>query len=94
LAGQSPNESLDAAAFASIAEREVSQLHAGITLAEWMETRGNSEHWESKKPEIVATEDHLECLSLVKTQPLPSGRKMTRALYFFPPEVRPPAVQN
>lgn len=82
----------DAAAFASIAEQEVSQLHAGITLAEWMATRGKAEHWQSKNAEIVPGATHLECLSLVKTQPLPSGRKMTLAVYFFPPPARSPAI--
>jgi hypothetical protein len=89
---QAPNGNPDATAFASLALREVSQLHEGITLAKWMDTRGKGEHWESTEPEIVPTQPHLECLSLVKTEALPSGTKITRALYFYPPSAPSPAV--
>ena len=89
---QASNEDRDATAFASLVEREISQFHEGITLAKWMDTRGKVERWEPTKPEIVATEPHLECLSRVKTEALPSGARITRALYFYPPPAPSPAI--
>jgi len=86
LPAQAPNGNTDAAAFTSIAQREVAQLHDGITLEQWMATRGKAEHWERKDPEIVPTESHPECLSLVKIETLPSSTtRIVRALYFYPP---------
>jgi hypothetical protein len=89
---QAPRGDPTATAFASITEREVSQLREGITLAKWMSTRGKREHWESKKPEIDPLHDDPECLSLVKIEALPSGAKLKRALYFYPPRVSSPVV--
>lgn len=82
----------DATAFVAIAEAEIAQLHDGITFARWRGTRGKSERWEYRTPEIVPTEPHPECLVLVKTEALPSGAKVVRALSFFPPRVPTPAV--
>lgn len=92
-AAQAPkDESADATAFASIAEREVAQLNDGISLVKWMDARGKDERWEPVKPEIVITEFNQECLSLVKTEALPSGAKITRALYFYPPPAPSPVA--
>jgi hypothetical protein len=88
----SKDESADASAYASIAEREVAQLADGISLAKWMDARGKAERWESVKPEIVITEFNQECLSLVRTETLPSGAKITRALYFYPPPASSPVA--
>jgi len=93
LTAQTPQvDSPDATAFASIAEREVSQLHEGITLAQWMDARGKSEHWVPKKPEIELTGSGQECLSLLRTEPLPSGARITQAVYFYPPLASSPAA--
>ncbi|HUA18481.1 MAG TPA: hypothetical protein VMB25_07030 [Bryobacteraceae bacterium] len=89
---QPPAETSDAEVFARIAGREVSQLHECIPLAQWLASRRKKERWETRKPEIVPTETHLECLSLVKTEALPSGAKVTRALYFYPPSAPTPAI--
>src|SRR5208337_2284525 len=67
---QAPNGNPDATAFASIAEREVSQLHEGITLAKWMDARGKGEHWEPTKPEMLVAGPDEECLSLRRTETL------------------------
>jgi hypothetical protein len=92
-AAQAPkDDSADATAFASIAAREVAQLNDGISLAKWMDARGKAERWESVKPEIVITEFNQECLSLVGTEALPSGAKITRALYFYPPPAPSPVA--
>jgi hypothetical protein len=72
-----PADSPDTVAFASVAQREVSQLHEGITLAQWMDARGKSEHWVPKKPEIELTGSGQECLSLLRNEPLPSGARIT-----------------
>jgi hypothetical protein len=77
----------DATAFASIAENEVSQLHEGITLDKWMDTRGKGAPWaRSPLMEVVITDPfHQECLSLVKSDALPSGAKITVQVSFYPP---------
>ncbi len=93
LEAQTPNaDSSDAAAFSSIAEREVSLLQEGITLAKWMGTRGKSERWEATKPEMLVAGPDEECLSLRRTDALPSGATVVRALYFYPPPVPSPFV--
>jgi hypothetical protein len=93
LEAQTPTaESSDATAFASIAERQVSQLQEGITLAKWMDARGRSERWETVKPEMMAGGPDEECLSLRHTEALPSGATVVRALYFYPPPVPSPFV--
>jgi hypothetical protein len=93
LEAQAPNaESSDATAFASIAEREVSQLQEGITLAKWMDARGKREHWETVKPEMMAGGPDEECLSLRHIEALPSRATVVRALYFYPPPVPSPFV--
>lgn len=93
LEAQTPNaESSDATAFASIAEREVSQLQEGITLAKWMDALGKSERWEAVKPEMMAGGPDEECLSLRRTEALPSGATVVRAFYFYPPPVPSPFV--
>jgi hypothetical protein len=85
LAAQAPKVNPDASAYASLVANEVSQLHEGITLAKWMEMRGKREGWEFRKAEVDPLHDHPECLSQVKTEALPSGAKITRVLYFYPP---------
>jgi hypothetical protein len=82
----------DETAFASLAESEVSQLQEGITLAKWMDTRGKSERWESAKPEMLVGGPDQECLSLRRTDLLPSGARIIRALYFYPPPLPTPIV--
>jgi len=89
---QAPNGNPDATAFASIAEREVSQLHEGTTLAKWMVPGGKGERWEPAKPEMLVAGPDEECLSLRRTEALPSGATSTRALYFYPPPVPSPVV--
>ncbi len=93
LQAQTSNtESSDATAFALIAEREVSQLHEGITLAQWMNTRGKSERWETTKPEMLAGGPDEECMSLRRMDALPSGGVVARAFYFYPPPAASPFV--
>lgn len=84
---QPSNGNPDAAAFASIAEREVRLLKEGITLAKWMDGRGKAERWESTKPEMLVSGPDEECLSLRRRDSLPSGAIVVRALYFYPPPV-------
>jgi hypothetical protein len=86
------DDSADAVAFASIAAREVSQLNNGVILAKWMNTRGKSERWDSRKPEEMAGGPDPECLSLRRLDALPSGAVIARALYFYPPPVPSPLV--
>lgn len=86
---QAPIGDRSAAAFASIADREVSQLHDAITLAQWMNMRGRRERWETKKPEVNMLYPRKECLSLAKADVLPSGERVKRALYFYPPPATP-----
>jgi len=81
----------DPTAFTSLAESEVSRLKAGITLADWRLARGG-ENWESAKPEILVDGPGPECLSLRKTDTLPSGAKVVRVLYFYPQRVPSPIV--
>jgi hypothetical protein len=85
------NASDDPTVFTFLAESEVSRLRAGITLAEWREARG-SEQWESARPEMLVDGPGLECLSLRKADSLPSGAKVVRVLYFYPPRVPSPIV--
>jgi hypothetical protein len=82
----------DGTFFVSLVEMEVSQLNEGITLAKWMEGRGKSERWETTKPEMLVGGPDEECLSLRRTDALPSGATVVRALYFYPPPVPSPAV--
>jgi hypothetical protein len=80
----------DETAFASIAESEVSQLQEGITLAKWMDTRGKSERWEATNQrgwQVGATKN---ALSLRRTDALPSGATVIRALSFYPPPMASP----
>jgi hypothetical protein len=74
-------------AFASLAEADVSQLHEGITLAQWMDLHGKNESWEKSTDEA-----YFDCRAFVKTETLPSGRQITRMVYFYPPEAPTPAV--
>ena len=73
-------------------EMEVSQLNEGVTLAQWTDGRGKSERWETTKPEMLVGGPDEECLSLRRTDALPSGATVVRALYFYPPPVPSPAV--
>lgn len=77
----------DETAFAALAEAEVSKLREGITLAQWMDQRGKSEGWAPS-----ADEASFDCRTLAKTTTLPSGRQVTRTVYFYPPETPVPAV--
>jgi hypothetical protein len=74
----------EATLFASMAESEVSQLHEGTTLAQWMDRRGKRERWENTKPELLVGGPDEECSSLRRTDALPSGATVVRALYFYP----------
>jgi hypothetical protein len=87
----SPNKS-DETAYASIAVSEVSELREGVTLAQWMEMRGKREGWEFRKPDIDPLQYHPECLTEVKTGTLPSGVKIVRTMYFYPPSEPAPLV--
>jgi hypothetical protein len=78
---------LDKAAFAALAEAEVSQLREGITLAQWMDQRGKSE---GRAPST--DEADSDCRTLAKTTTLPSGRQVTRIVYFYPPQAPGPAI--
>lgn len=84
----------DAEAFALIATTEISQLRDGITLANWMGSRGNPEGWKrTPEKEFQPTDWHRsECLSYWRSDPLPSGAEVTRAVYFYPPPAPSPAV--
>jgi hypothetical protein len=88
LAAQAPtSDSPDATAFASIAEREVSQLREGVTLAQWMDERGKDERWETSTDEA-----YFDCRTYVRTETLSSGRQVARMVYFYPPKPPTPAV--
>ncbi len=76
----------DESAFASLAEADVSQLHECIILAQWMDLH-KSEGWETSTDEA-----YFDCRTLVRTEALPSGRQITRMVYFYPPEAPTPAV--
>jgi hypothetical protein len=72
--------------FAPAADREISQLHEGITLAKWTELQGK---------ENVGKEKHVkdsDCVNLEKTQTLPAGGQITRTVYFIAPRAPSPAV--
>jgi hypothetical protein len=77
----------DEEAFASRAEADVSQLREGITLAQWMDLNGRSDGWEASTDEAF-----FDCRTLTKTEALPSGRQITRAVYFYPPQAPTPAI--
>jgi len=85
---QAPNiSSEDEEAFSSLAESEVSQLHEGITLAQWMKRYGTDEGW------VASTDENFfDCKTFAKTETLSSGRTITRMAYFYPPEAPTPAV--
>lgn len=74
-------------AFSSLAGSEVSQLHEGITLAQWMKLYGTNEGW------VASTDENFfDCKTFAKTETLSSGRTVTRMAYFYPPEAPTPAV--
>jgi len=75
------------AEFASAAEREISRLDGTITPDKWMALRGEKEREETR---VVAKGP--ECLRMEKTEVLPSGGKVTRTVYFYPPPAPSPAV--
>jgi len=77
----------DETAFVSLAEAEVSQLREGVTLAQWMDLRGTNEGWQTS-----AEKAYFDCRTLVRTEALPSGRQITRTVYFYPPKAPTPAV--
>lgn len=77
----------DKEAFASRAEADVSQLREGVTLAQWMDLNGKSEGWETSTDEAF-----FDCRTLTKTETLPSGRQITRIVYFYPPQAPTPAI--
>ena len=84
----------DATAFASAAESEVSRLHGGITLTQWLTERGEREGWK-KIPQEPVTSTSLpgpECLSYWRTAKLPSGAEAVQAIYFYPPPAPSPAT--
>jgi hypothetical protein len=87
---QSANEDPSAAAFAAISVNEATELREGVTLAQWMNTRGKTEHWETRKPLVDPLYPRQECLWLDKTEALPSGAKVRRGLYFYPPQSKSP----
>jgi hypothetical protein len=78
--------------FTSMAEMEVSQLNEGITLSRWMDSRGKREPWETTKPEMLVGGPDEECLSMQRTDALPSGATVVRVLYFYPPLPSSPFV--
>lgn len=83
----SSRDSTDATAFASIAEREISQLDKKTTLAQWLILYGKDERW------VKSTDPNgLECLRLVKRGWLPSGAILAQAVYFYPPPAPSPAI--
>lgn len=88
LRAQTPDgSSADASAFASSAESEVSELREGIALEQWKEGHGNGKHWtRSPLMEVEITDPfHQECLSLVRSDALPSGARIAVQVSFYPP---------
>ena len=77
----------DETAFVSLAEAEVSQLREGVTLAQWIDLRGKNAGWQTSTEAA-----YFDCRTLVKTEALPSGRQITRTVYFYPPKAPTPAV--
>lgn len=84
----------DASEFALIAAAEVAQLQDGVTLAKWLETQGKTEGWKKtpeEEPRMMGWH-RSECLTYSRTDQLPSGAEVTRAVYFYPPPAPSPAV--
>jgi hypothetical protein len=77
----------DEAALSTLVDSEISQLHEGVTLAQWMDLRGQNEGWEASK-----SEEFSDCRSLTKIEALASGRQITRTVYFDLPKAPTPAV--
>jgi hypothetical protein len=76
----------DVLAFASLADSDVSQLHEGITLAQWMDEH-KDEDWQTS-----ADEAFFDCRTLTKAESLPSGKQATRTVYFYPPKAPTPVM--
>ena len=89
---QAPNPDASAAAFASIAENEILQFREGITFGTWMNTRGKRDKWDLYKPEVDNLYPRHDCGELLKASELPDRATVSRTLYFYPPEPRPPYI--
>jgi len=77
----------DAAAFASLADSAIAELHDGISLEQWRKSQENFEDWLPVKDEAF-----FDCRTFAKRETLPSGRQATHLVYFYPPEAATPAV--
>jgi hypothetical protein len=85
---QSPNVSPeDEDAFSSLVESEISQLHEGATLAQWINLHAANEGWTAS-----TDENFFDCRTFVRTETFPSGRQVMRVVYFYPPVAPTPVV--
>lgn len=56
-------------------------------MAQWIDLRGKDAGWQTSTEAA-----YFDCRTLVKTEALPSGRQVTRTVYFYPPKAPTPAV--
>jgi len=77
----------EASALASVVDSELADFHEGITLGQWIGAHDRAENWQTSDDKAF-----VACRTFVKTETLPSGRRVTRMLYFYPPDAPKPAV--
>ena len=77
----------EARALASVVDSQIADFHEGITLGQWIGERDQAENWQTSDDKAF-----VACRTFTKTETLPSGRQVTRMLYFYPPDVPTPAV--
>ena len=90
----SRDDSADATAFATIAEHDVSQLQKATTLTTWLNAAGKREQWTKipKQGVTPTSQPGPECLGYWRTDALPSGAEVIRAIYFYPPPAPSPVA--
>jgi hypothetical protein len=78
----------EATALTSVVDSQLADFHEGIALGQWIATRDQSANWQTSDDKAF-----LVCRAYTNTVALPSGRQVTRTLYFYPPDPpTPPAV--
>jgi hypothetical protein len=77
----------EASALASVVDSQLADFHEGITLGQWVGRRDQSESWQTSDDKA-----YVACRTYTNTEALPSGLRVTRTLYFYPPDAPTPAV--
>ena len=77
----------EATTLASVVDSQIADFHEGIPLGQWIGARDRTENWQTSDDKAF-----VACRTFTKTETLPSGRQVTRMLYFYPPDVPTPAV--